>query len=91
MAIQTFAKEPSHHPFELENPNEELYEGLQMTGNQGLRFKNQQQHQFETLPRVGISGLDESRREEMAIRFNQRLAADEFNSKKESEEQFPGH
>ena len=74
MAIQNFAKEPSHHSFELEQPGEQLYEGLQMTGNQGLRFKNQQQHQFETLPRVGVSGLDPEQREEMAIRFNRRLA-----------------
>ncbi len=74
VAIPCFVNEPSHHPFELEQPDEKLYEGLQMTGNQGLRFANQQQHQFETLPRTGISGLPPEKREELAIEFNRKLS-----------------
>jgi len=74
MAIPLLANEPSHHPFEIEQPDETLYEGLQMTGNQGIRFANQQQHQFETLPRVSISGLEPEKRQALAERFNQKLA-----------------
>jgi hypothetical protein len=70
---QKVVAEPSHHAFEIEQPYEELYEGLQMTGNQGLRIKNQEQHEFETLPRVGIRGLEPEKREELAIRFNRIL------------------
>jgi hypothetical protein len=82
MAIQkTVVKEPSHHAFEIEQPYEELYEGLQMTGNQGLHFANQQQHQMETLPRSSIKGLDPKARELVAIRMNEKLNS-EFNKKK---------
>ena len=80
MAIQNFAKEPSHHLFELEQPDEQLFEGHQMSGTQGIRFKNQQQHQFETLPRVGVTGLDPEQREDRAIRFNRELAEEDEKS-----------
>jgi hypothetical protein len=66
-------KEPSHHEFEIEQPYEELCSGLQMTGNQGIRFKSQQQHQMETLPRSSIKGLEPERREEIARAFNAKL------------------
>lgn len=66
--------EPSHHEFEMEQPYEELYEPLQMTGNQGLRFKNQQQHQFEAMPRVSIAGLEPEKRQAKAEAFNRKLA-----------------
>ena len=73
MAIPFFVNEPSHHPFELEQPDERLYEGHQMTGLQGIRFANQQQRQFETLPRVGVSGLPPETRESKAIELNREL------------------
>lgn len=74
MAIPMLTNEPSHHPFEIEVPDETHCEGLQMTGNQGIRFANQQQHQLETLPRVSISGLEPENRQNLAERFNQRLS-----------------
>ena len=74
MAIPLFVNEPSHHPFELEQPGETLFQGLQMTGNQGLRFANQQQHQMETLPRTGVSGLPPETREQRAVELNHKLA-----------------
>ena len=75
MAIPFFVNEPSHHPFELEQPDERLYEGHQATGLQGIRFANQQQRQFETLPRFGISGMPEETREALAIELNQKLSS----------------
>lgn len=75
MAIPLYVNEPSHHPFELEQPDERLYEGHQMTGLQGIRFANQQQRQFETLPRTGVSGLPEDTREELAVELNRKLSS----------------
>jgi len=70
---ENVVKEPSHHEFEIEQPYEELYASLQMTGNQGIRFTSQQQHQMETLPRSSIKGLEPERREKIAEEFNAKV------------------
>jgi hypothetical protein len=77
MSIPHIANEPSHHEFEIEIPGEVLVCPLQMVGNQGIRYANQQQRQMETMPRVTIAGLPSVKREEIAIQFNRKLASSE--------------